>query len=747
MVEVIQHLSFAGLLRVLSSLKQFKELDRVFIRDFSSRARLMFLDGGEYLFSRGDEATAMYIVIAGRLQVVMEFREGKKSVVKELGPGAPAGIISLVAGGPRNADVIATRRTKLAKLNREHFEVLMGRYPGIREKLLEMVFHRLRRSHLAEVMPEYFEEMDEATFDYIESLFQWVHLDRGQTLFKQGDIGDSLYILINGLLHVVDEEAGDDEKVLGTVHRGKVVGELGLLSDERRTASIYAARDSDLVRLSRQSFESISEKYPQVMIAITRILVDRLKNVRQKAPHLNMAINITILPASGDVSTVEFCTDMEQAFSTYGSTLLLTADLVDRRLSQPGISEIPNSDPRSAALRAWLEEMESRHSFVIYAADPGVTPWTRRCMSRADRLILLAQGNGSMRPGIIERVLLKTNNELISPHRTLVLLHTAYTALPSGTAKWLEAHDVHDHYHIRAGRNQDFLRLARILSNRAVGLALGGGAAKGMAHIGVIRALEEAGILIDIVGGASMGSIIGAQYAMGNSHDEMLELCRKLFIDINPFNEYTLPIISLMRGRKLERMGKLAYGDSFIEDLWLSYFCVSSNLTHSQVKIHRRGSLWKAVRTSSSIPGVISPVLDGGEIYVDGGVINNLPGDILRRQAGYVIVVEVSPNLDLQVKTDVVPSPWKILFNRLIPFKQKIQVPNILDIMLSTVLTGSFIAANSVKWDADISLTPPLEKIGFLDFKKMKDIAEIGYRYTMEELEKHYKAGTLPLKE
>ena len=200
-----------------------------------------------------------------------------------------------------------------------------------------------------------------------------------------------------------------------------------------------------------------------------------------------------------------------------------------------------------------------------------------------------------------------------------------------------------------------------------------------------------------------------------------------------------------MKGRKLDRMGKVAFGDSYIEDLWLNFFCVSSNLSRSEAKVHRRGLVRDSVRASSSIPGVIAPVFIEGEVYVDGGVINNLPGDILRRHCGCVIVVEVSPNLDLNVDTNEVPSPWKILWSRIIPFRKRIEAPSILDIMFSTVLTGSFMAAKSVKSRADLSLTPPLKEIGFLDFKKMREAAEIGYNYTKEILEKLEKPELISL--
>jgi len=727
--------------RILELLKPLEKMDGNFIKGFAEKMRVITLEKNDILFSQGSRAKEMYIVIEGRLQVTIETREGKKSIVEELGEGTPAGIIALLAGGRRNASVHALRDSTLAVVSRMDFCRLVTDYPEMKRELLEVVFHRLRRSHLAEVLPEYFEDMDEVTFDYIESLFEWVKINRGEVLFRKGDIGDSLYILINGLLHVVDERTNKGEngagkpRMLGAIHRGKIVGEMALLSDEKRTASIYAARDSDLVKLSRAAFESISDKYPQVMIAITRIVVERLRNIRVGGIEQSSGMNIAVLPITPGVRISGFCEQLSAAFADYGTAFLLTPDRLDRLLEKRGISEISNDDPRAQGLRSWLADIEGNYSYNIYQGEETASPWTRRCLERADDVILLGEADASPDLGAMETELVDIENGITKPRRFLVLLHQDDSRLPSGTVRWLEKRNVQWHLHLRWGRMEDFSRLARILGNRAVGIALGGGAAKGIAHIGVFRALEEAGISVDMVAGSSMGAIIGAQYAMGNDYDRMLAICKKLFIEMNPFREYTLPIISLMKGRRLDRMGQIAYGDSHIEDLWLNFFCVSSNLSRSEIRVHDRGYLRDAVRTSSSIPGVIGPVIDDGEVYVDGGVINNLPGDILRRHCGCVIVVEVSPNLDLNVKTDEVPSPWKILRDRLIPFKKSEKFPNILDIMFSTVLTGSFMAAKAVKSDADLSLTPPLKDIGFLDFKKMKQTAEIGYEYTKEVLE------------
>ena len=121
---------------------------------------------------------------------------------------------------------------------------------------------------------------------------------------------------------------------------------------------------------------------------------------------------------------------------------------------------------------------------------------------------------------------------------------------------------------------------ARALHRRAaVGLGLGGGGARGFAHIGSLRALEEAGIPVDVVAGTSMGANIAAQAAMGWSPDRMVEVNRRIWIEIAPQKKFTLPVVSILGSKKALECGRLMYDDYDIEDLWLPFYCVSSNLT------------------------------------------------------------------------------------------------------------------------------------------------------------------------
>ena len=198
--------------------------------------------------------------------------------------------------------------------------------------------------------------------------------------------------------------------------------------------------------------------------------------------------------------------------------------------------------------------------------------------------------------------------------------------------------------------------MARCLAGVAIGVVFGGGGARGLAHIGVIRALREAGVPIDMIGGTSMGAVIAGALGMGFDWKDILEISRTGWLRHKPHKEYTLPFISLIRTRVLDRWAKEVYGDTDIEDMWLNFYCVSCNLTTSETVIFERGPLWKAVRASASLPGVFVPVLRDGNVFVDGAIVNNLPGDIMRkRSCQKVIVVDVGSEHDLRLPDHGVP--------------------------------------------------------------------------------------------
>jgi predicted acylesterase/phospholipase RssA len=386
-------------------------------------------------------------------------------------------------------------------------------------------------------------------------------------------------------------------------------------------------------------------------------------------------------------------------------------------------------------LTAWLDEQESRYRFLVCEGDTAASGWTLRCLRQADEILLVAQADSDPEPSVAEKALLGGDHGVSKASQTLVLLHPEASRLPSGTERWLSGRNLKRHFHIRGNRQEDFARVARCLTGQAIGLVFGGGGARGLAHIGVIRALNEAGVPIDMIGGTSMGAVIAGALGMGFDWKQILEISRAGWLRHKPHKEYTVPFISLIRSRVLDRWAREVYGDTDIGDLWLNFYCVSCNLTTSQTVIIERGSLWKAVRASASLPGVFVPVLRDGNVFVDGAIVNNLPGDIMRkRSCQKVIVIDVGSEATFDFQITEFPSPWGFLWNRIRPFGHRFVAPNIAAVLMRASEVGSHQKTDEAKRDADLCLRPPIDEFGVLEFESIDRIVETGYRYASEKL-------------
>ena len=721
--------------RDFESLSLFKGLDRRAVEDMAESVDWIDVEKGEILFRQGAAADGLYVVQEGLLEAFMEAKGCAPIMVGKIGPGALVGEIALLMGGRRSATVVAAEKSRLARLNANDAEAIVARNPELKRGILDIARQRLRRNQWLKILSAYFGEIDGEKLGFIESRFEWVHLNRGETLFSEGDEADGLYFLIHGFLHVVSRNPSGEAKTIGAVFRGEIVGEMAILSGEKRMATVCAVRDSALVRLRRADFEEIAKLYPEISLTIMRILVKRLRE-RDRTPRRRSAVNIALVPAGPHVPLAEFSQRLHAALCLSDKAVLVNRGTLAVEFSATAdLVRAADDDPLHLGLIAWLEDLESNHDFVLYEADAEDTAWTRRCIKQADQVLLVALAGADPAVGRIEKEWLQPNTGLTAPAQFLVLIHLDDGRLPSGTMAWLSARRLAGHQHLRWNHDADVARLARIVSRRSVGLVLGGGGARGMAHLGVLRALEERGIPVDLVGGASIGAILGAGVAMGMDSERLTLLCKETFEKENPFNDYAVPIVSLLRSRKIDRAARRAYGDARIEDLWLNFFCVSCNLGSCDVKVHADGPVWKAVRTSSSLPGIMVPVLHEGIVHVDGGVMNNLPGDIMRRQAGIVITVDVDSRENMNPGFTEFPSASKIFWSRILPWKKPIRTPNVAEIMMATIMTGCRKNADAVKEDADLSLEPPVRGIGILDFKSIEETAKAAYDYTLAIIE------------
>lgn len=724
------------LLAWLKSNALFGHFSDTVLQDFLAQGEWLTLQAGDTLFRQGDSGGFFCIVYSGALQASVTQKDGSVDVLSILGPGQTLGEIQLLIGGTRSADVSAVADARLIKLTKTAFDRLASSSPEIVQRFADIIRTRLRRSQLVEILPHLYGPVTPDMLSFIEETVEWVHLPFGQTLFRQGDHETALYLLVSGRLQVcVNDKAGGERKV-AEIRRGEIVGEMAMFTGDTRTATVYAMRDSDLVRISREAFEQIIASHRNVMMYFIQFIVKRMQAMSAVAPRHERSLSLAVVPGSPDAPLGAFTSSLTTSLARHGTTLHLSSAIVDRHWGISGMAQESGTAANSIRLNAWLDEQESNFTNIVYEADAANTPWTLRCLQYADRSMILALADADPTPGPLERSLFASDSGMNRFHRVLVLVHADGSRLPTGTSRWLQQRQVESHHHIRRNNDADMQRLARISTGNAIGLVLGGGGARGFAHIGVMRALNEAGIPIDMVGGTSMGSMIASMYAMGMDHATMIG-AQKEFITHKPFKEFSLPFISLVRSKRLDHIMKDLYQEVTVEDMWLNFFCISSNLTTAEMNVHRNGTLWKAVRASTALPGIVTPVIENNRLLVDGGLFNNVPADIMKTLCGgNVIMVNVSPEEDLLIPDSITkpPSDMEVLWSYLNPFKQKIGFPRLQDIMMRTIMVGSERMKIETSKSADYIFSPNLDRFGLLEFDAIDEIIETGYRYAQERI-------------
>jgi len=728
----------------LASHDAFAGLGTDTLAELAAVAQWLKLEGGATLFREGDPADAMFVVRSGNLQVLAHSASGQEVPIATMGSADLVGEISLVFGDRRTATVRSVDATVLLQVPKEAFDRLVRRVPGMLDKLAAVSRSRLRRSQLSSLLPTVFATLDEEARRHLESVVEWVDLGRGEVLFRKGDPSDHVYLIVSGRLRAFLEAESGEPKLLSEMAQGEIVGEMGLFASEPRTASVCAVRKSTLARMGRDDFEKLITRHPEAMLSLMRRLITRLRNATaERSP--NPALNIVLVPFGQGMPISDFAQRFTGALAKYGSVLRLDSGKFNSLVGLAGAAEkLVPSDPYSICLQAWLEEQEAKYKYVVFETGTESSSWLTHCVQQADIVLHVADTGSNAGAGKVASGSVPGDRGPMSARKMLVLLHREAEQQPRGTAAWLALTSPDAHCHVRRDRQADFERLARIVSGRAIGLVLGGGGARGFAHIGAIRAFKEAGVPIDMIGGTSMGAIISAQHALGWSYEEMLQRNRRTWLEIKPHREFTLPIIALTRGKKGSQVAEMLYGDYMIEDLWINYFCVSSSLTTAEPVVHARGLLRRAALASASLPGIAVPVIDDGNVLIDGGLLNNLPADVMKQKCGgEIIAVDVGSVVRLRIDGDEFPSPWRIASSGMIPFREPIKTLNIFHVLLGATFLGGCSRVEELKQHADFYLRPPVDRFSLLDLDALEEIAQVGYEYTKEQVENWIQEGRL----
>jgi NTE family protein len=569
-----------------------------------------------------------------------------------------------------------------------------------------------RRRRLLSTLADWplFAGMEARALSALADQLQPVAVAGGSVLFEQGEDADALYLLLHGRMAAIRREDDGRSRTLGTIMPGECVGETGLIAGDThavRFARVIALRDCELMRLSKAGFERLVADFPHAMLGMARLALRRYYGQRHRP---ELAHCIAVLPAMPGVDADAFARRLAAAFERAGEVELIDAE---RGAGKP---------------TGWFSERESAVPNLVYIGndDPA---WRERCARQCDAVLLLADATCAPSAGAL--LASPSRQQPIPQH--LVLLQRGEPRHGANRA-WCEAFPhIVAHHHVR--NDADVGRLLRRLTGRARGLVLSGGGARGFAHLGVIRALREAGIVFDYVGGSSIGAIIGAGYAADWSDAQMEETYREHFVRTNPLGDWTVPLVALRSGARVTRRLQAAYGTRDIEDLPLPFYCVSSDLADGDLEVHERGPLWQWLRASCAIPGVLPPLFTGGRVLVDGGVIDNLPvGEMRRRLAGDIVAVDIGGNYRLQSSVEETQSPpwWRLLGELFGPSRR----PGLMQILLRSGMVNSEATTQRRRKQSRLLLKPELEGIELLDWRLFDRAIEQGYEYTVRQMDR-----------
>ncbi|KAI9836080.1 MAG: phosphatidylcholine and lysophosphatidylcholine phospholipase [Sarea resinae] len=716
-------------------------------------------------------------------------------------PGGIAGYIGTVSSYRSFVDVRAKTDVYVGFLPRKSLERIVEKHPVI---LLTMA------KRLTNLLPRLILHIDFA--------LEWIHVNAGQVIHHQGDESDAIYIVLNGRLRALLEKEDGEMKFIGEYGQGESVGELEVMTESTRPATLHAIRDSELAKFPKTLFNSLALEYPGITIKISKLIAQRMRQLiedpsfEQSKDRKSSAANtqvsstsnlrtVAILPVTAGVPVIEFGSRLLNALSQVGGlngvTSLNQAAILNH-LGRHAFSRMGK-----LKLSQYLADLEEKYGMVLYVADTNVnSPWTQTCISQADYILLVGLAEGSSAIGEFERFLVGMKT---TARKELVLLHVDRYCPPGLTRQWLQNRMWINggHHHIqmafRSGTEQahpqakrfgsalkhrvqvlqaeiqkytsrrirqtpvysteapfkgDFHRLARRLCGKSVGLVLGGGGARGIAQIGVIRALEEAGVPIDIIGGTSIGSFIGALYARDADVVPMYGRAKKFagrMASIWRFAlDLTYPSASYTTGHEFNRGIFKTFGNSQIEDFWLEFYCNTTNISKSRAEIHTSGYIWRYVRASMSLAGLVPPLCDEGSMLVDGGYLDNLTVTHMKSLgAEAIFAVDVGSLDDDQPQEfgDSLSGVWAFI-NRWNPLSAYPNPPTLSEIQARLAYVSSVEALERAKMTPGcLYMRPPIDPYGTLDFGKFEEISEVGYQYGKKFLADLREKGELPVME
>lgn len=539
---------------------------------------------------------------------------------------------------------------------------------------------------------------------------------KGEEVLKQGEEGSDMYILISGSLSAFISK-DEKETEVGFVIAGECIGEMALLGDNVRSASVVTRRNSLLLKVSDHSFREVNTlQKGEPSIQLSKVLIERLKrsNERINTPQKHSKF-IALVDVNGHMDSDAFVESFKSYWEGNRSVALIKA------------SELRSMDELEIAIL--INKLEAKEYVLLTASD---AEDMKRINALSDKTVYFASE--------VDHKKFESLNINVLDHDELII---AYPDQPKNLDSWLTHFSAEKVFKFKLGDQEHLERVIRVISETAICLVLGGGGAHGLSILGVVKALQEKNIPIDMICGTSIGSIMGSAFAMNWPYQEIYSKVESDISKKNPLTDYTWPFVSIIKGNKMKKVLRKHFNTN-IELSWKNLLIVASNLSKAKTEVISTGPMDLSIASSIAIPGILPPQLYRKSLLIDGGVLNNLPTDIARNKfKGHVISVDVVSNKKRTIEHKYKLSNWQ-LFKNILTGSNKNYVPNTMSTLMKAVTLASTERAHIKEAMSDIYLKPRIKK-GFLAWKEMDAFVSEGYLTTIDALSDHNYKDLLSL--
>jgi predicted acylesterase/phospholipase RssA/CRP-like cAMP-binding protein len=616
----------------------FRGLREAVREALASQARRARFGAGELLLGEG-VVHGELVLVAGGLVHASTSVGGVEEVIEQAGAGALLGA-SALDGKPERASWIADLEVAGFAWDRAVVLALDEEFPdvsldlstalSVRERTRELVTSIHHASPFRQTSPVLIAELVRRS--------TLLRAPSGRVLFRQGEPGDAFYVVVRGEIEIARESGDAGPETLATLYSGDALGEMALLTDAPRNATARAVRDSELLLVTRRDFDDLLEASTAFQRGLRGVLEERSRGATPRARRTELwwFVNRTEYPLAALLA------HLAQAMGDLGDRVAEVHFASRRQASRPdavprGLVVVETTGDIEAAVDRLTGSGDV--DYLLCSVAPELETQASAALAhRARRTVVFTEDASQRAPAVLARQDALSWVEVRAPGWSRAPVPrfrrgTIPMRLPAGPAELSGA------ARPAPGVSDEFARLARALTDRTVGVALGGGAAWGFAHVALIRRMREAGIPIDMITGTSVGSMVGALYASRglDGLDAFVGARRQIQVRAAACIVTSRPVIGLLSSM-LEH--------ARLEDLPIPFFPVAVDIDAGRERLFRHGSIAEAVRASCSLPGVFGPSDYEGRRYVDGCVMCNVPVDAL-----------IEEGADFVVASNIIPTP------------------------------------------------------------------------------------------